>query len=178
MVLNWGNLTGSQLTSGIQGLICVSLRTLTTDSFPAASRLMVMSLVLFRMCLPLLLFVDQPALSCAECNMCLDGDFFDLWRSCGDCNITRFDPDCQLSCNYCTAGEGIDTAQLPAPRANQQLAIPAAGCSVDRLDYQLECRAQSTGTCGMASLYTLQCLCYNSPVHVVLALQPFRQISL
>ena len=78
--------------------------------------------------------------------MCLDSDFFDLWRNCGDCNITQ--SDCQLSCHYCIAGEGIDTAELPAPRADQLLTIPSDGCSVDRRDYQLECRPQSEGNCG------------------------------
>ena len=82
------------------------------------------------------------------CNMCLDSDFFDLWRSCGDCEVALLEPECQLSCSYCIAGEGIDTAELPAPRADQQLAIPAAGCSVDRRDFELECESLSEGNCG------------------------------
>ena len=87
--------------------------------------------------------------------MCLDSDIFDLWRSCGDCNITKAEPECSLTCEYCLAGEGIDTAALPAPRQDQQLAIPEVGCSVDRRDFELECRAQSEGTCGkMQTLWT------------------------
>lgn len=90
--------------------------------------------------------------------MCLDSDIFDLWRSCGDCNITDTNPECLLTCDYCTAGEGIDTADHPAPRATQTLAIPTAGCSVDRRDYQLECRPQSEGTCGKPPGLHLLCL--------------------
>ena len=84
--------------------------------------------------------------------MCLDSDIFDLWRSCGDCNISRTEPECQLSCEYCLAGEGIDTAEHPAPRADQILSIPAEGCSVDRRDFELECRPQSAGSCGETCL--------------------------
>lgn len=80
--------------------------------------------------------------------MCLDSDIFDLWRSCEDCNITYSPPECQLSCNSCLAGEGVDTADRPAPRADQLLAIPAAGCSAERRNFQLECRPLSEGTCG------------------------------
>ena len=87
--------------------------------------------------------------------MCLDSDIFDLWRSCGECNILRAESECQLSCTYCVSGEGLDTADVPAPRANQLLTIPAAGCSVDRRDYNLECRALSQGNCGKTWL----CMC-------------------
>ena len=80
--------------------------------------------------------------------MCLDSDIYDLWRSCGDCNITYIEPECQLSCEYCLAGEGTDTASVPAPRADQVLDIPAVGCSVDRRDFQLKCRPLSEGNCG------------------------------
>lgn len=90
-----------------------------------------------------------------DCRMCLDSDFFDLWRSCGDCNITYSQPECQLSCHYCLAGEGIDTSDHPAPRADQLLAIPAAGCSVDRQSFQLECRPLSQGNCGKTWLADL-----------------------
>ncbi|KAL3150426.1 hypothetical protein ABBQ32_000262 [Trebouxia sp. C0010 RCD-2024] len=84
-----------------------------------------------------------------ECGVCLDSDFFDLWRSCGDCNISYTEPECRLSCDSCIAGEGEDTAEVPAPRADQQIAIPANGCSVRRRNYQLECDAQSEGACGV-----------------------------
>ena len=80
--------------------------------------------------------------------MCLDSDYFDLWRSCGDCSIIQQEPECQLECTYCLAGEGIDTAELPAPRADQQIMVPSDGCSVDRRDFELECRPQSEGRCG------------------------------
>ena len=96
--------------------------------------------------------------------MCLDSDIFDLWRSCGDCNITRTEPECQLSCEYCLAGEGIDTADHPAPRADQVLAIPAQGCSVDRRDFELECRAQSQGTCGETWLRPMLCSTLTHPL--------------
>ena len=92
--------------------------------------------------------INKPVCTVVECRMCLDSDFFDLWRSCGDCNITYSQPECQLSCQYCLAGEGIDTSQIPAPRADQLLAIPSAGCSVDRRNFQLECRPLSEGNCG------------------------------
>ena len=93
--------------------------------------------------------------------MCLDSDIFDLWRSCGDCNITNAEPECQLSCEYCLAGEGLDTVDVPAPRADQVLAIPAAGCSVDRRDFNLECRAQSEGNCGETWLACMFAPCYH-----------------
>ncbi|KAL3138988.1 hypothetical protein ABBQ32_005793 [Trebouxia sp. C0010 RCD-2024] len=84
-----------------------------------------------------------------ECKVCLDSDFYDLWRSCGDCNITYLEPECEMTCEFCLAGEGEDTANVPAPRANQQVAIPAAGCSVVRRDFQLKCDPQSVGRCGV-----------------------------
>ncbi|KAL3150424.1 hypothetical protein ABBQ32_000260 [Trebouxia sp. C0010 RCD-2024] len=59
------------------------------------------------------------------------------------------DPECQMSCEYCIAGEGSDTAEFPAPWADQQIAIPAAGCSVRRRNFQLGCDLKSEGSCGM-----------------------------
>ena len=105
--------------------------------------------------------------------MCLDSDFFDLWRSCGDCNITYSQPECQLSCHSCLAGEGEDTTEHPAPRADQLLAIPDAGCSVDRRTFQLDCRPLSQGHCGEiwladtlsapASFFGSHCFAYHLP---------------
>ena len=65
--------------------------------------------------------------------------------------MTR-EPECQLSCEYCLAGEGTDTVNVTAPRMDQVLAIPPAGCSVNRQDFQLTCREQSEGNCGKAWL--------------------------
>ena len=86
--------------------------------------------------------------------MCLDSDIFDLWRSCGDCNVT-YAPQCQMSCQDCLAGEGEDTAEVPAPRADQQVAIPAAGCSIRRRNFELGCDRQSEGSCGETSFTLL-----------------------
>lgn len=100
--------------------------------------------------IPVAFLPTKPCCTDTECKVCLDSDFYDLWRSCGDCNITYLEPECEMSCEFCLAGEGEDTAKVPAPRANQQIAIPAAGCSVVRRDFQLECDPLSVGHCGEA----------------------------
>lgn len=114
--------------------------------------------------------LDVPnAVACAllDCNVCLDSDIFDLWRSCGDCNVTKL-PDCQMVCQSCIAGEGTDTVGTAAPRADQLLTIPAVGCSIERHDFQLACREQSIGNCGKILLLWVNgcskphCMCYNT----------------
>ena len=121
--------------------------------------------------------VHNPVCTATECRVCLDSDFFDLWRSCGDCNITQSQPECQLSCQSCLAGEGIDTSEHPAPRADQLLAIPHAGCSVDRRSFQLECRPQSQGHCGETWLADIlpTMLCCIVTASCLLSLHPFLE---
>lgn len=144
----WGNLTGLRLRLSL--LSCNKRPLSRLAQTNRASFACVTCQLAAGYLLDLQALTPQPLThaTVAECKMCLDSDFFDLWRSCGDCNITSAQPQCQLSCEYCLAGEGLDTADHPAPRADQLLAIPAAGCSVGRRDFQVACRPLSEGTCG------------------------------
>ena len=153
MVLAWGNVTGLYLrlhSCSAKKLHVFHLQVNVGVGCQSACLCVHCGAVLVLYLDPLCAYHVHTNTHCTVtgCGMCLNSDFFDLWRSCGDCNITNTEPQCQLSCGNCLAGEGVDTTRTPAPFADQQLAIPALGCSVNRRNFQLACRPQSEGSCG------------------------------